>query len=291
MKKALQLASTIAIGALTVAGVCWIVVQRPGFLPQLFDERGLRGWHISFGYRALLGLNALIASWAIGWMIVSAPGRASRHLGPLRDSLAVWPPRLALAGLCFLQLILPVLHRPEATPALVLTEVQSKFVAGAWEWVVFFGGNVASLAFLLCCAAVALWYLSGAFGDEWAKRPGPPLAAAKEARAKQALRVCLEVVCGFSVLLVVPIALDTLARALRPPVLLFQDGALSKLRYYLVSPTHLVWPAYALSVAAISWALGWGLVAVAWRLGRLGTGSVRRAEEEVRRRVGKKLLV
>ncbi len=277
-------------GGLVLAGVSWAISHRPGFLPQQWAQSGFRWWHISLGYKVIFGIDCLIAAWAIGWMIIAALSRTSRYLAPLRDSLAVRPSRLALGGLFCLQLILLIIHRPEDTPALVLGYSSLRVGAGIWRWASFtIGGNAASLAFLLCCAAVALWYVSGVFGGKRVELRELPLSASAEGRAKQASRVCLEVVSGLSVLLVVPIVLDTLARALRPPLRLFQDGALNNLWSYLVSPTHLAWPAFALSVAAASWALGWGVVAVVWRVGWPGKGSTRRAEE-VRRRVGGKLM-
>ena len=280
IKRGLQLMAMVVVGITGLAGIWWLASVRPGFLSPQRVELGFGWWKVSLGYRLLLGLDALLLAWAIGWTALSSLTRVSARVGAMGASFALRPPPMALLLLFVLHIVLPIVTRPGRTPALVLTEGARFSPAGMWLrpslWV---GGSVASLALLAYCAGLALWHISGELGETPHRVSASPQTASGGRPAIQVSRACLELVCGFAVLVVVPAALEHFVALVRPHNHIFQDGSLMAVWRYVTSPTRPGWVGFALGLVALSWSLGTGILAVVQGPKRRAATDLRRARD------------
>ena len=264
IKKGLQIIAMLVVGLIGLVGISWLVHVRAGFLPDRWNDVGFRWWHVSVAYRLLLGVDALLLAWAIGWIAVSALGRIMRHAGAAQGVVEPRPSRYALVVLFLLQAMLPIAHRPEGTPALLLGRFGISGLT-SWRWApCAIGGSVASLAFVLCCAGLALWHFSGAFQHSPRSQP-TALPEDVDRRVARVARTCTELICGVALIVGPPLVLQAAVRAVWPSARIFQESVLGGVLDCLMRSNALVLPAGAASIAVLSWAVGAGFITVVRR--------------------------
>ena len=301
ISKVAQAAGMILSGATVLAGSLWLISLRPGLVP--YGSSQATRFSVSAGYRLLLGVDLLVAAWAVGWIALVVLGRRVVRGAWLSELDTVRPPQLFLASLLLLQLLVVLAHRANSVPPIVFTRSSLKVGLGVYRWsATLVGGNAAGLGFLVACAAVALWYLSGALGCSRHRDVPTPTVMSTHAWAKQVAVGCVEIIAGFALLMFLPVAAESIAREFRPSGWFFWEGDVIPFHLFgfSLSDHHFhfwfgdaSWPAWVgltLALAATSWAFGLVASAVVRRVAGIKSVSARSAEE-ARFQAAKKVLV